>query len=213
MSGGCIQSVWGNPGDELDAVWLEGRMDTVAAPSPIFARDAISGSCFADDHWEEEDFGPANLQSSRQMEHGKHLVNSSNAQYPIPIEVGGGTPYGPLVKYPATMGSGGDCVGQVTRYQRYPAIAKIRPESTGTIGSVARQSYQYVREQMPVKIPFNAFGNPPSPTGEPNRVRQIDDTVPPALEPPRYNYTGLDTEYLQQQHDIMLIKGAMGGGF
>jgi hypothetical protein len=204
MTGHCIHTVWGNPDEDLDDVFLvEHREGQANAPSPIFHQDPISGSSYPDDNWTEE-----NLRNSDAVVHGKHLVNSSNAQSPLPMVVGGGDAFGPTGKYPATMGVGSDCVSQVTRYQRYPAIARIRPESTGTIGSVARQSYNYVREQMPVKLPFNGFGNPSSPTGEPNNVRQIDSTIPPALEPPRYNYTGLDTEYLQQEYDLMLIRAA-----
>jgi hypothetical protein len=126
-------------------------------------------------------------------------------QTPLPVMIGGGSAFGPIPK----VAAGNDVVGCVTRYQRYAAIARIRPESTGTIGSVARQSYQYVRPLVPDPRPFNAFGNPVSPTGQPIRSRRIADTIPPALEPPRYNYNGQSQDYLQEQNDILMTKALL----
>jgi hypothetical protein len=101
------------------------------------------------------------------------------------------------------------CRGTVYRQQRFPAIRRIHPESTVTIGTISRQSYQYVAPLTPDTRPFNAFGNPPSPSGRPNNVIQIDYHVVPALEPPRWNYTGLSTETLQKEHDTVIAKVQM----
>ena len=127
-----FQSVCCNPDADLDDVCLTYPLGTVKAPNAIFAADPVSGSSFPDDNWTEE-----GLSQSRSVHHGKHLVNAANTQTPIPMEIGGGTPYGPIPKAPAMMGMGGDTVTQVYRSQRYPAIARIHPESTGTVGSVA----------------------------------------------------------------------------
>lgn len=142
--------------------------------------------------------------------HGTRLLDVGS-QTPIPIRIGGGSPLGPTGKAPAMMGQGGDTVVSPTRYQRQPALAHIPPETTVTIGSISRQSYQYVREQMPDKRPRNTGAGWPSnnPPGVP--VRQIGQTIPPALEPPRYSGVGLDTDYIQQQQDILLSKAALGG--
>lgn len=165
------------------------------APNLIFAHDQ-DGSTQPDG--DGVDFEPGRI-------HGKRLLDVGS-QTPIPIRIGGGSFLGPTGKAPATMGVGSDCVSQVTRYQRYPAIADIRPETTGTIGSVARQSRQYVREQMPDKRPRNAWStdNPPGP-----EIRTIGSTIPPALEPPRHNLAGLNTDYIQQQQDLLDIKSMM----
>ena len=199
-----IPSVCCYSDEEIGCVLTETPQGTVRPGGVIFAEDAVSGPCYPDDNWRER-----SLQQDRAVVHGKHLVNSSNAQYPLPMQGAGGDPYGPTGKMPAVLGVGGDMVGAPTRYGRYPAIARIRPETTATIGTVSRQSYQYVRPLVPVPMPFNAFGNPTSPDGGPSRARQVDDTSLPALEPPRYNYVGLDTGYLQEQHDIMQIKAMM----
>lgn len=142
---------------------------------------------------------------------GRALVDVGS-QTPIPIRIGGGSPLGPTGKTPAMMAAGGDTPVSPTRGQRQPALARIHPETTVTIGSISRQSYQYVREQMPDKRPRNTGSGWPSdnPPGVP--VRQIGQTIPPALEPPRYSGVGLDTDYIQQQHDILLSKVALGGG-
>ena len=191
-----IHAVWGeSPDGELMPVMLGSRAE-VRVGSPLMTRDPISGAKRVDEDWQ----GPGRV-------HGRAYDNRADMQTPLPMGVAGGDAYGPMAKYPATMGNGGDCVGQVTRYQRYPAIAHIRPESTGTIGSVARQSYQYVREQMPDKRPRNAWDPLANPPGV--DLRSIDSTVPPALEPPRYNYAGLDTDYLQQQDDILTSRALM----
>jgi hypothetical protein len=190
--------------DEIGCVLMETPMGTVRPGGVLFDHDPVSGSCYPDDNWRER-----SLQQDRAVVHGKHLVNSSNAQYPIPMQIGGGTPFGPTDKRPAALGVGGDMVGAPTRYGRYPAIARIRPETTATIGSVSRQSYQYIKSATPDPRPFNAFGNPPSPSGAPSRARQVDDTALPLLEAPRHNYVGLDTGYIQEQHDILQIRAMM----
>jgi hypothetical protein len=195
-----------SPG-EVAGVAMEYPMGTVRAPSPIVDYDPISGSAYPDDALQASD-----MARSGPVVHGSHLVNAANAQAPLPMQIGGGSPLGPTGKAPAMLAAGGDLVSAPNRYGRYPAIRNIRPETTATIGSVSRQSYQYVTPLVPMPMPFNAFGNPPSPSGEPSRARMIDDTMRPALEPPRYNYVGLDTGYIQEQHDVLQIKAMMAGG-
>lgn len=190
--------------EEIGSVLTEGRPGTVQPGGVIFDHDPVSGSVYPDDNWRER-----SLQQDRAVVHGKSLVNASNAQYPLPMQIGGGTPLGPTGKQPAMLGGTPDLVSAPNRYGRYPAIARVRPETTATIGSVSRQSYQYVRPLVPVPYPFNAFGNPASPDGGPSRVRQVDDTTLPALEAPRYNYVGMDTSYLQEQHDVLQIKAML----
>jgi len=192
---------------EIGGPYFEGVMGTVRPPSPIVLGDPISGSAFPDDSLRQHDAG-----NHQAVKHGSRLVNSSNAQYPIPMEIAGGTPFGPTGKQPAALSVGGDLVSAPNRYSRYPAIARIKPETTATIGSVSRQSYQYIKNDVMDPRPFNAFGNPASPSGEPNRVAQIGPTILPALEPPRYNYVGLDTGYIQEQADLLQIKAMMAGG-
>lgn len=202
-----IPSVWGNPNDELDAVFLAGPMGRPGGnPRPIFTRDFYSGPTHPDEQFTFGHGGEYDGRGPFVRKHGKTL-QPTHSQEPIPCVVGGGSPFGPTGKAPATMGGGSDVVGQVLRQQRYPAIRNIRPETTGTIGSVARQSYQWVRDQMPEKRPFNAYPEQGNPMG-PN-VRQIDATIPPALEPKRYDYTGLDTSYIQEQHDTLMAKAQL----
>src|SRR5688572_14009157 len=98
MNEHCILAVWGNPDADLDDVFLEDRMGQANASSPIFAWDPVSGSCYPDDQWTEPDLKGGHLADSRAMVHGKHLVNSSNAQSPLPMVVGGGDALGPTGK-------------------------------------------------------------------------------------------------------------------
>jgi len=196
-----IPSVWGEMNEELLPVV---PAQSLRVPSSLGDHDPVSGSTYVD-----EDFRLGRT-------HGRTRSNVANTQTPVPVAIGGGTGTGVfsiltamgemIAKVPAMMAAGGDVVGTVYRGQRYRAIQNVRPESTGTIGAVARQSYQYVRPLVPYPFPSNAFGNPNIATGQ---VRQIEDTIPPALEPPRYNLTGMDTNYLQQQHDLLLTKARL----
>jgi hypothetical protein len=172
-------------------------------PSPdIFERDAVNGSTQPDDAL----YGGG---LNGRAVHGNYLANVANTQTPLPVQVGGGSPLGPLGKGPATLGIGGDVVGAPYRQGRYEAIRNIHPESVSTIGSVARQSYQYVRPPMEMVRPYNAFpeeGNPILPQGGNSGRRTIDSTILPALEPPRHNLTNLDTDYFVEQANILDIK-------
>ena len=193
-SGGHQQMMIGN----ANGPWIVGGMR--ANPDPEF-RQSFGASNQPDEVLRE--CGPGYI-------HGTRLVDVGS-QTPIPITIGGGSPFGPTGKTPAMMAAGGDTPVSPTRSQRWPSIARIHPETTVTIGSISRQSYQYVREQMPDKRPRNTGAGWPSdnPPGVP--VRMIGQTIPPALEPPRYSGVGLDTDYIQQQQDILLSKAALGG--
>lgn len=192
-SGGHQQMMIGN----ANGPWIVGGM---RAPKPTF--DQSFGASNQPDEVLRQ-CGPGYI-------HGTRLVDVGS-QTPIPIQIGGGSPFGPTGKTPAMMAAGGDTPVSPTRSQRWPSIARIHPETTVTIGSISRQSYQYVREQMPDKRPRNTGAGWPSnnPPGVP--VRQIGQTIPPALEPPRYSDVGLDTDYIQQQQDVLLAKAEMGG--
>lgn len=177
--------------DELDGlVYLAEPMGRITPPDALQDYDPISGPTHRDDAY------PVG------RTHGRTRENVSTGQTPLPLNMRGGPPGISFAHNPAQMAMGGDVAGTVSRGQRYPAIAHIPPESGGTIGRMARQSYQFVRDLVPYPYPSNAFGYP-NIGGE---VRQIDQTVPPALEGPRYDNTGMDTDYLQQQHDTMLLK-------
>lgn len=158
--------------------------------SPLVISDPVSGPAVPD----------PSLGIDRTHGLGLHDVGS---QTPIRMRIGGfASPLGKEIPPEANTG----CRGTVYRSQRFPAISRVQPETTAVIRTVSRQSYQYVAPLTPVEMPFNAFGNPPSPSGRPNNVRQIGQTIPPALEPPRWNYTGLSTENLQAEHDSMQVK-------
>ena len=192
-----VPSVWGAATAEIPEMY----QPPAHVPSALQDRDAISGEMRPD------------VGNPTGRVHGIiPRANTATMQTPVPVGIGGGSGMGVfaivgglgelIAKAPAMMAMGADVVGQVFRGQRYPAISRVRPETTGTIGGVARQSFQYVRPLVPYPYPSNAFGNP-NIGGE---VRQIDATIQPALEPPRYNLTALDTEYLQQQHDTLVLK-------
>lgn len=181
-------------GDELDGlVYLAEPMGRITPPPALQDYDAISGDTHRDGEY------PVG------RTHGRTRENVATGQTPLAMNMRGGAPGAGFAHNPAAMAVGGDVAGTVTRGQRYPAIAHIPPESGGTIGKVARQSYQFVRNLVPYPYPSNAFGYP-NIGGE---VRQIEQTVPPALEPQRYDNTGMDTDYIQQQHDTMLLKELM----
>ncbi len=152
--------------------------------------------------------GPARPDTSLGVDrtHGLGLPGDVGSQSPVRMRIGGYvTPFDKAIPPEGNTG----CRGTVYRSQRFPAISRIHPESVVTISTISRQSYNYVAPLTPVKYPFNAFGNPASPTGRGHNVIQIGQTIPPALEPPRWNYTGLSTEKLQDEHDTMMVKVQM----
>lgn len=202
----CIPSVWmetsgGHQPQMLgnaDGPYIVGGL---RAPNPTFARS------FGASNQPDEvlrDCGPGYIRG--------HALVDVGSQTPIPIRVGGGSPLGPTGKTPAMQGSGGELLVSPTRQQRQRGMERIHPETTVTIGSISRQSYQYVREQMPDKRPRNTGAGWPSSNPPGVAVRQIGQTIPPALEPPRFSGVGLDTDYIQQQQDILLSKVHLGGG-
>jgi len=173
--------------------WSGGKVVATCARrvgSPLVISDPVSGPAVPD----------VSLGIDRCHGLGLHDVGS---QTTVSMRIAGYV--SPLGKQVPPEGNTG-CRGTVYRQQRFPAISRIHPESVVTIGTISRQSYQYVAPLTPVKMPFNAFGNPPSPSGRGNNVIQIDYHVVPALEPPRWNYTGLSTETLQSEHDTMNVK-------
>lgn len=196
-----IPSVWG---EMRDGMIPEAVVPAITVAPALQDRDAVSGGTHPDDG-----YPPGRT-------HGRTRVNTATEQTPLPLSQRGPSGLGGLqlvtaageviAKAPAMLAQAGDVVAGVLRGQRYRAIQRIAPESTtASIGAFARQSYQYVTPLVPYPYPSNAFGNP-NIGGE---VRQIDDTIPPALEPPRYNLTAIDTDYLQQQHDMLITKALL----
>ena len=196
-----IPSVWG---EMTDGMLPEAIVPAITIAPTLQTTDAVSGPT-----------APDTGQPTGRT-HGRTRSNVANTQTPLPVSSRGPSGLGSMAlltaggeliaKMPAMMAAAGDVVGSVMRGQRYRAISRIAPESTtASIGAVARQSYQYVQPLVPYPYPSNAFGNP-NIGGE---VRQIDATIPPALEPPRYNLTAIDTDYLQQQHDMLITKALL----
>lgn len=198
---GGIMPVWGVSDNEVEPLYSGARgfsvpVERIGITKTAQSEPEIEGTLFADGR------------NGRAL-HGIGSDDSGITQTPLPVQVAGGSPLGPLGKAMAALGFGGDVVTSPYRQGRYNAIRKIHPESTGTIGAVARQSYQYVMPLVPMPRPFNAFPEEGNPITGDYGKRTIDQTIPPALEGPRWNYTSLDTDYIQQQHDIMLIKAQM----
>jgi len=202
-----VITVWQDAEEGCIGPVLTGPMGSVSVPRVVFNR-SMYGPNLEDEDWEVKSDGDigdddGSYQGAYRKKHGRSLPGDVHSQTPIPYNMRGGGELGPTGKVPATM-VGADTVGQIFQGQVQPALKGQGKRFSATIGSVARQSYQFVRSCSPVTAPFNAFGNPAGP-----EIRSINATIPPALEPKRYNLTGLDTDYIQQQADILNIKAAM----
>lgn len=180
--------------------------------SAVQSFDAATGSNNNADNLFIQPKGPFRWKGARSVHGTADNDDSGITQTPIPISTRGSRPGGPTGAHAALMGQGGDVPVSPYRSSRYNAIRSVPMESSASPGSVARQSRQYVAPLVPMPRPYNAFpeeGNPVLPRGGWSGRRDIKGTILPALEPPRHNYTSLDTDYLQQQADIIRIKAEL----
>lgn len=127
--------------------------------------------------------------------HGRNIVSTS--QTPIPERIAGGQSGGPEGKAPAEW-----FVAGIRRHDGFSY------EHCPTIGSVSRQSYQYVRPSVPYPVPFNAFGNP-SHSGELEQGghQSIANKIRPPLLNQMYDFQQEDLETIRdtaREHLVLL---------
>ena len=189
--------------------------DPVLVGPAVQSRDAATGSNHPEDNLFIQPQGPIRWRSARSIHGAADNDDTGITQTPLPVSTRGSSPLGPTGAHAALMGQGGDVPVSPYRTPRYNAIRRIPPESSASPGSVARQSYQYVAPLVPMPRPYN-FQDPVSDGLNPILAnggwtgrRDIKSTIPPALEPPRHNYTSLDTDFMQQQSDIIRIKAEL----